>query len=88
MMYSYDFFDCMSTSPEAQRRVVSSLTQMEELVMDVTAHDLNHQIQKLVSDYKKTGNEHLLEDAAYLRSEFYTWWNDEEAEFIPPAQLV
>ena len=56
--------------------------------MDVTAHDLNHQIQKLVSDYKKTGNEHLLEDAAYLRSEFYTWWNDEEAEFIPPAQLV
>ena len=34
-------------------------------------------MQQLVSDYKKTGNEHYLEDAAYLRSEFDTWWNSE-----------
>jgi len=55
--------------------------------MDVTCHDLNVQIQKLVSDYHKTGDEKLLEDAAYLRSEFETWWDEEIAEFVPPAQL-
>ena len=55
--------------------------------MDITSHDLNRQMQKLVSDYHKTGDEHLLEDAAYLKSEFDTWWNDEYAEFIPPAAV-
>jgi len=68
------------------RRVVT-VKQLEKLVMDVTSHDLNRQMQKLVSDYHKTGNEHLLEDAAYLRSEFETWWNDETSEFVPPAQI-
>jgi hypothetical protein len=68
------------------RRVVT-VKQLEKLVMDVTSHDLNRQMQKLVSDYHKTGNEHLLEDAAYLRSEFDTWWNDETSEFVPPAQI-
>lgn len=56
--------------------------------MDVTIRDLNHQMQKLVSDYKKTGNEHYLQDAAYLRSEFDTWWNDEVSLFAPPAESV
>ena len=87
MMYSEEFYNSMSTSSDAQRRVVNS-KQLEKLVMDVISHDLNRQMQKLVSDYHKTGDEHLLEDAAYLRSEFMTWWNDEESEFIPPAQLV
>ena len=61
--------------------------QLEKLVMDVTSHDLNRQMQQLVSEYKKTGNEHYLDDAMYLRSEFETWWNSDEAEFVPPAQL-
>lgn len=87
-MYSYEFYDAMSTSPDANSGVRNPRSQLEDLLMDVTAHDLNRQIQKLVSDYHKTGNEHLLEDAAYLRSEFMTWWNDEEAEFIPPAQMI
>ncbi len=77
----------MSTSPE-HRRVVNSLEQLEELIMDVTQHDLNQQMQKLVSDYKKTGDEHYLEDAAYLRSEFETWWYKDTSEFVPPAQLA
>ena len=68
-------------------RVCNSKQQLEKLIMDVTSHDLNRQMQQLVSDYKKTGDEHYLEDAMYLRSEFETWWNTEEAEFIPPAQL-
>ena len=55
--------------------------------MDITSHDLNMQMQKLVSDYKKTGNEHYLADAEYLRSEFDTWWDYDKAEFVPPAQL-
>ena len=55
--------------------------------MDVTGHDLNRQIQKLVSDYHKTGDEHYLEDAAYIRSEFETWWDKEAAEFVPPAEV-
>ena len=61
--------------------------QLEKLIMDVTSHDLNVQIQKLVSDYKQTGDESLLEDAAYLRSEFETWWDEGISEFVPPAQL-
>ena len=56
--------------------------------MDVTSHDLNRQMQKLVSDYRKTGNEHYLTDAAYLRSEFDTWWNDEVSIFAPPAETL
>ena len=55
--------------------------------MDITSSDLNRQMQQLVSEYKKTGDEHYLTDAEYLRSEFETWWNTEEAVFVPPAQL-
>ena len=76
----------MSTSSEQSR--FGAQRTMEELIMDITCHDLNHQIQKLVSDYKKTGDEHYLEDAAYLRSEFETWWNNDTSEFVPPAQLA
>ena len=68
------------------RRVVN-LKQLEKLVMDVTSHDLNRQMQQLVSEYKKTGDQHYLDDAMYLRSEFETWWNSDDAEFVPPAQL-
>ena len=69
------------------RRVVNTKQQLEDLVMDITSHDLNRQMQQLISEYKKTGNEHYLVDASYLRSEFDTWWNTEEAEFVPPAQV-
>jgi len=69
------------------RRVVTKLNQLERLIMDITSHDLNRQMQKLVSDYHKSGDEQLLEDAAYLRSEFDTWWNDDYAEFVPPAAV-
>ena len=74
----------MDTKPS---RVCNSKPQLEKLIMDVTSHDLNRQMQQLVSDYKKTGNEHYLDDAMYLRSEFETWWNSDDAEFVPPAQL-
>ena len=74
----------MSESPS---RVCNSKQQLEKLIMDVTSHDLNRQMQQLVSEYKKTGNEHYLDDAMYLRSEFETWWNSDNAEFVPPAQL-
>ena len=86
MMYSFDHFDAMSTSSEHSR--VDNSKQLEALVMDITCHDLNLQMQQLVSDYKKTGNQHYLDDAAYLRSEFDTWWNDEVALFAPPAESV
>jgi len=56
--------------------------------MDITMHDLNRQMQKLVSNYHKTGDVRLLEDASYLRSEFDTWWNDAVAIFAPPASEV
>ena len=69
------------------RRVVNTPKQLEELVMDITLHDLNLQMQQLVSDYKKTGDEALLIDASYLKSEFDTWWNSDTAEFVPPAQV-
>ena len=86
-MYSSNHYDAMSTSPDHTVGSAPKRT-LEDLVMDVTAHDLNHQMQRLVAEYKKTGNEHYLEDAAYLRSEFDTWWNDEVSLFAPPAQAA
>jgi len=74
----------MSKTP---RRVVNTKQQLEDLIMDITCHDLNLQMQQLISDYKKTGEERLLIDAEYLRSEFDTWWDTDESEFAPPAQL-
>ena len=68
-------------------RVCNTKTQLERLIMDVTAHDLNLQMQQLIADYKRTGDEHLKVDAEYLRAEFDTWWNEEEAEFIPTAEV-
>lgn len=68
-------------------RVCNTPKQLEELVMDITLHDLNLQMQQLVSDYKKTGDEALLIDASYLKSEFDTWWNSDTAEFVPPAEV-
>ena len=55
--------------------------------MDITSDDLNLQTQQLISDYKRTGDEHYKIDAEYLRSEFDTWWKSDTAEFVPPAQL-
>jgi hypothetical protein len=68
-------------------RVCNTPKQLEELVMDITLHDLNLQMQQLVSDYKKTGDEALLLDASYLKSEFDTWWDSDTSEFVPPAQV-
>ena len=68
-------------------RVCETKQQLEKLIMDITSHDLNLQMQQLISDYKKTGDEHYKLDAEYLRSEFDTWWDQDTAEFIPPAQL-
>ena len=68
-------------------RVCTTKQQLERLLMDITSHDLNLQMQQLISDYKKTGDEHYKLDAEYLRSEFDTWWDADSAEFVPPAQL-
>ena len=73
--------------PDAQSRICDTKQQLEKLIMDITSHDLNLQMQQLISDYKRTGDEHYKLDAEYLRSEFHTWWNTDEAEFVPPAQL-
>jgi len=69
---------------KAPSRVCDTKTQLEELIMDITCSDLNRQMQHLISDYKKTGDEHSRIDAEYLRSEFNSWWNDDEAEFTAP----
>ena len=69
-------------------RVCNTKQQLEKLIMDITSHDLNLQMQQLVADYKKTGDEHYKLDAEYLRSEFDTWWNDEVSLFAPPAETV
>ena len=76
----------MNTANTEPRRIANT-QQLEELIMDITCHDLNLQMQQLISDYKKTGDEHYKLDAEYLRSEFDTWWNDEVTSFAPPAQL-
>lgn len=69
------------------RRVVTTPKQLEELIMDITSSDLNRQMQQLIADYKRTGNDHFRVDAEYLRAEFESWWNDDEALFEPPIEL-
>lgn len=58
--------------------------RLEKLVMDITQHDLNLQMQQLISDYKKTGDEKLKEDAEYLRSEYEMYWDYEMSSFDFP----
>ena len=65
-------------------RVCNTKESLEELIMDITSHDLNKQIQKLVSNYKKTGREEFKVDAEYLRSEFDTWWDTDTSSFCSP----
>ena len=74
----------MDQPSSEQRRVVESKLQLEELIMDITSSDLNRQMQQLIADYKKTGNDTFRVDAEYLRAEFDSWWNDEESIFEPP----
>jgi len=71
----------------AQSRICNTLEKLEELMMDITSHDLNLQMQQLLADYKRTGNEEYKIDAEYLRSEFDTWWNDDDSSFVPPAEI-
>lgn len=68
-------------------RVCETKQQLEELIMDVTSHDLNLQMQQLISDYKKTGNDHYRLDAECLKAEFDSWWNDDEVLFESPTEL-
>ena len=70
----------------SKSRVCETKQQLEELVLDITQHDLNHQMQRLVAEHKRTGDESLLLDAEYLRSEFESWWDKENSVFVPPAQ--
>lgn len=79
--YQYD-----SNSVDSSR-VCNTLESLEELIMDITSHDLNLQMQQLLADYKRTGQEEYKIDAEYLRSEFDTWWNDEDSSFVPPAEI-
>ena len=69
------------------RRVVTSLQQLEELVMDITQSDLNRQIQQLIAEYKKTGRDEFKYNAEALMEEFDAWWDYEELTFQAPATL-
>lgn len=55
--------------------------------MDITQSDLNRQMQQLVSDYKKTGNERFRLDAESLMEEFDAWWDSDDLEFVAPIEL-
>lgn len=64
-------------------RVCETKQQLEELIMDITSHDLNMQMQQLIAEYKRTGNDSYRLDAECLKAEFDSWWNDDEALFDP-----
>jgi len=75
------------TNDRSSRRVVTSLQQLEELVMDITQADLNRQMQQLIAEYKKTGREEFKYNAEALMEEFDAWWDYEELKFKSPATL-
>jgi len=67
-------------------RTCNTKEELENLIMDITQADLNRQIQHLITEYKRTGNDTYKLDAEYLRSEFDSWWDADEGEFnVPPA---
>ena len=61
---------------------------LEKLIVDITQYDLNRQIQHLITEYKRTGDDNYRLDAEFLRSEFDSWWDEESALFVPPAADV
>ena len=74
-------------SESVNRRVVTSLQQLEELVMDITQSDLNRQMQQLVAEYKRTGRDEFKYNAEALMDEFDSWWDYESLEFKAPAEV-
>lgn len=73
---------------QTPNRVCENKQQLMELIMDITSVNLNLQMQQLIADYKKTGNEHYKIDAEYLRSEFEEWWNEDTSQFVTPEELA
>lgn len=55
--------------------------------MDIASADINRQMQHLISQYKVTGNDSYRIDAEYLRSEFESWWDSDESQIVPPAEI-
>ncbi|WVP99972.1 hypothetical protein [Synechococcus phage MA10] len=70
------------------RRVVTSLQQLEELVMDITQADLNRQMQQLIAEYKRTGRDEFKYNAEALMEEFDAWWDYETCEFEAPSATL
>ena len=70
------------------RRVVTSLQQLEELVMDITQVDLNRQMQQLIAEYKRTGRDEFKYNAEALMEEFDAWWDYETCEFEAPSTTL
>ncbi len=71
----------LSNNENVNRRVVTSLLQLEELVMDITQSDLNRQMQQLIAEYKNTGREEFKYNAEALMEEFDAWWDYDTLEF-------
>ena len=70
------------------RRVVTSLQQLEELVMDITQVDLNRQMQQLIAEYKRTGRDEFKYNAEALIEEFDAWWDYGTCEFESPSTTL
>ena len=70
------------------RRVVTSLQQLEELVMDITQSDLNRQMQQLIAEYKRTGRDEFKYNAEAMMEEFDAWWEYETCEFEAPSTTL
>ena len=75
-------------SESVNRRVVTSLQQLEELVMDITQSDLNRQMQQLIAEYKRTGRDEFKYNAEALIEEFDAWWDYETCEFEAPSPTL
>ncbi len=75
-----------SNNVNGNRRVVTNLQQLEELVVDITQSDLNRQMQQLIAEYKRTGMDEFKSNAEALRDEFDTWWDYENLEFVAPVE--
>jgi hypothetical protein len=55
-----------------------------DLILECIVSDINKQMERLILEYKATGDETYKTNAAYLRSEFHDWWDSESCEFVKP----
>ncbi len=67
-------------------QTTNTTNELQKLVLETTAYDMNNQLEQLIFKFKDTGDENYLKDSEALRSEFYSWWDETKLAFVTPVE--